>query len=237
MPADSLIPRSRWTPRLDILYKQRQTVYMPSRRTPDQRLLLRQLEQIAAGLGRTFAPFCEVVVHDLLHPAHAILAIHNNLSGRQVGDPATELGLARIGDADVAQVIANYANRFADGRQAKSTSIGIKDGDGRYIAALCLNVDLTLFQSFQNAMTRFVAVDPSAAPRESLDPAGADAIRARIDAFAAQRATSPRALKAGDRRALLRELKAAGLLDIRRAMETVAAHLGVSRASVYGYAK
>jgi predicted transcriptional regulator YheO len=50
-------------------------------------------------------------------------------------------------------------------------------------------------------------------------------------------ATTPRALKAQDRRALLQELKAAGLLDVRRSMETVAAHLGVSRASVYGYAK
>ncbi|WP_373421777.1 PAS domain-containing protein [Burkholderia multivorans] len=39
-----------------------------------------------------FAPFTEVVVHDLRTPKQAILAIHNNLSGRAVGDPATELG-------------------------------------------------------------------------------------------------------------------------------------------------
>jgi predicted transcriptional regulator YheO len=62
-------------------------------------------------------------------------------------------------------------------------------------------------------------------------------IRERIDRFAGRLATTPRALKAQDRRALLQELKAAGLLDVRRSMETVAAHLGVSRASVYGYAK
>ena len=58
-------------------------------------------------------------------------------------DPATELGRARIADAGYPQVVANYANHFADGRPAKSTSIGIKDGEGNYVAALCLNMDLT----------------------------------------------------------------------------------------------
>ncbi|WP_051958436.1 helix-turn-helix transcriptional regulator [Janthinobacterium sp. RA13] len=204
-------------------------------RNAEQVLLLEQIKQVADGLARTFAPFCEVVVHDLLAPEHAVLAIHNNLSGRAVGEPATELGLARILDPEYAQVVANYPNKFADGRQAKSTSIGIKDGEGQYIAALCLNVDLTLFQSFQSAMNQFVAVDAGAAPRESLDPAGADAIRARIDQFAARLAASPRTLKTPARRALLQELRAAGLLDVRRAMEIIAEHLGVSRAAVYTY--
>jgi predicted transcriptional regulator YheO len=208
-----------------------------AKKTPEQRLLLEQLKQVADGLGKTFAPFCEVVLHDLLDPGHAVLAIHNNLSGREVGHPATELGLARILDPEVEQVIANYPNQFTDGRQVKSTSIGIKDSDGRYIAALCMNVDLSLFQGFQGMLSRFAAVRASAPTEETLDPAGADAIRARIDLFAARLATTPRALKADDRRALLKELKSAGVLEVRRAMETVAAHLGVSRAAAYGYAK
>ena len=86
----------------------------------EQQRLLEQVKQIAQGLGETFAPFCEIVVHDLMHPEHAILALHNNLSGRTVGDPATELGQARIADPEYPQIIANYANQFADGRQAKS---------------------------------------------------------------------------------------------------------------------
>lgn len=205
-------------------------------RSPEHRAMLDQLKQIADGLGQTFAPFCEVVVHDLLEPDQSILAIHNSLSGREVGDPTTELGMARIADPNYVQVLANYANHFADGRQAKSTSIGIKDSSGRYIAALCLNLDLTLFRGLQSAMNQFMQVDTDG-PQESLDPAGADAIRARIDAYAARLASTPRALKTDERRALLAELKAAGLLDVRRAMETIAAHLGVSRASVYSYAR
>jgi predicted transcriptional regulator YheO len=208
-----------------------------STKPADREILFDQLKQIARGLGETFAPFCEVVLHDLTDPKNAIVTIHNNLSGRKIGQPATELGLARIADPNYAQVIANYANAFADGRQAKSTSVGIKDANGEYVAALCLNIDLTLFQGLQSAIGQFVSIDAPSAARESLNPAGADAIRARIDQFAARRATTPRALSTEDRRALLKELKDAGCMELRRSSEIIAAHLGISRATVYADAK
>lgn len=204
---------------------------------PEDDHLIEQMKQVAQGLGETFAPFCEVVLHDLTDPKHAIVSIHNNLSGRAVGEPATELGLARIADPDYPQIIANYANAFADGRQAKSTSIGIRNAEGDYVAALCINVDLTLFQALQSVVGRFTAIDAGAAAHETLAPSGAEAIRSRIDAFAARQASTPRTLKAEDRRALMRELKENGLLDIRRAADVVAAHLGVSRATVYSDAR
>jgi predicted transcriptional regulator YheO len=206
-------------------------------RTTEQQTIVDQLRQIAQGLGETFAPFCEVVVHDLLDPEHAIVVIHNNLSGRSEGDPATELGLARIADAEYPQVIANYANQFSDGRQLKSTSIGIKDSCGRYVAALCINIDLTLFGALQSALGRFVSTDETVGVQESLELAGAVSIRQRIDEFAARLGTMPRALKAEDRRALMRELKESGCMEVRRSIDIVAGHLGVSRATVYNNAK
>jgi predicted transcriptional regulator YheO len=208
-----------------------------SKSSKEQQVLVEQLKQVAKGLGETFAPFCEVVLHDLRHAEHSIVAIHNNLSGREEGDPTTELGLARMADEAYPQIIANYANQFADGRQVKSTSIGIKDSAGQYVAALCVNVDLTLFGSLQNMIGRFVATDEAGGVTESLDPPGADGIRQRIDQFAARLATTPRALKAAERRALMSELRESGSMEVRRAMEIVAAHLGVSRATVYNDAK
>ena len=207
------------------------------KKTPEQQNLLEQMQQVADGLGKTLAPFCEVVLHDLTDPEHAILAIHNNLSGRSIGAPATELGLARAADPGIAQVIANYPNTFADGRRAKSTSIGIKDSTGQYVAALCMNVDLTVFRSLNTLLTQFSSVDNDSAIRETLEPAGADALRARIDQFAARLATTPRALKADERKALMRELKESGLSDVRRAMDIVANYLNVSRATVYNDAR
>ncbi|RKU05194.1 DNA-binding protein [Burkholderia sp. Nafp2/4-1b] len=202
----------------------------------EQASLIEQVLRVAEGLGAMFAPFTEVVVHDLRTPEHAILAIHNNLSGRAIGDPATELGLARIADDDFPQVLANYANRFADGRTAKSTSVGIKDSSGHYVAALCLNADVTLFRGFQGMLNQFCSTEGEPVA-ETLDPAGADAIRQRIDAFATRLATTPRELKTDQRRELMQTLKTDGFLEVRRAMEIVSQHLGVSRATVYNDAK
>lgn len=204
--------------------------------TIEQQAILEQVKQIAAGLGETLAPFTEVVVHDLRSPRHAILAIHNNLSGRNVGDPATELGLARIADDNYPQVLANYANQFSDGRRAKSTSIGIKDSAGHYFAALCLNVDVTMFRGIASLLEQFSGTKGEPA-KESLDPASADAIRERIDKFAAKLATTPQALRTEQRKALMQKLREEGYLDLRRSMDTIAQHLGVSRATVYNDAK
>ncbi|MDH6147474.1 MULTISPECIES: helix-turn-helix transcriptional regulator [Paraburkholderia] len=208
---------------------------MPER-TIEQQTIIDQLKQVAKGLGETFAPFCEVVVHDLADAEHAIVAIHNNLSGRNEGEPATELGLARIADNEYPQVLSNYANQFSDGRRVKSTSIGIKDSRGGYVAALCINIDLTLFGALQSALGRFASTDEAVDAQESLEPSGA-AIRRRIDEFAARLGTMPRALKAEDRRALIHELKQSGCMEVRRAIEIAALHLGVSRATIYNYAK
>lgn len=207
-----------------------------SKLNSDQESLLETVKQIAYGLGETFAPFTEVVVHDLRSPKHAILAIHNNLSGRSVGDPATELGLARIADDNYPQILSNYPNQFSDGRRAKSTSIGIKDAEGHYIAALCLNVDVTLFRGIQSMLDQFCSAGGTPI-KESLDPANADAIRDRIDRFAVSLATTPISLKTEQRRELMQVLKEEGYLEVRRSMEIIAQYLGVSRGTVYNDAK
>lgn len=199
----------------------------------EHRHLIEQLQQIARGLGETFAPFCEIVLHDLTDKDHAVKAIHNNLSGREAGDPATDLGMQRISNPDFPEVIANYPNRFPDGRQAKSTSIGIRNQQGEYVAALCMNVDLTVFQNLQNVLNQFGSTATRPEIKESLAPVGLQTLIDYVDDFAARRATTPRALKTDERRTLLRELKEGGFLEVRRAIDTVAQHLGVSRTTIY----
>lgn len=210
---------------------------MKKQHTREHALLFEQLGHIAEGLAKTLAPFCEVVVHDLLDPESAIISIHNNLSGRTVGAPVTELGLARISDPDYPQVLANYANKFADGRMVKSTSVGIKDSTGKYVAALCLNIDLSMFQGVKSVLEHFtnLELDTSFAPKETLDPQGVQSLRERIDVFAAKACSTPRSLKKDQKQSLVKELKDSGWLNAKYAMETVAEHLGVSRATAYNY--
>ncbi|MFF0724349.1 transcriptional regulator [Streptomyces sp. NPDC004134] len=202
----------------------------------EDELLLREAEKIVTALGRMFPGVCEVVLHDLRDPRHAVRTIENPLSGRSPGDPATELGLARIEDPDYPEVIQNYPNRFPDGRPAKSTSIGIRNSAGAYVAALCLNLDVSVLDRTARTLQALTAVeDPGLPLTETLRARTADELRAAVEEFAAARGQTPRALASADRRELVRDLRARGLLEVRSAVRLVTELLGVSRATVYNY--
>ncbi|MEU8687747.1 PAS domain-containing protein [Streptomyces sp. NPDC048665] len=201
--------------------------------------LVREVEKIAVALGRMFPGLCEVVLHDLRDPRHAIRVIENDLSGRQVGDSATELGLARIADPDFPSIVQNYPNRFPDGRPAKSTSIGIRNAEGEYVAALCLNLDISVLSPVTRALSNLVATDTAHGerPLETLRDRTARELRRTVEELSAQRGATPRSLGREDKKTLVRQLYQDGYFDSRDAAQTIADLLGVSRATVYNYAK
>ncbi|MYV54294.1 PAS domain-containing protein [Streptomyces sp. SID3212] len=202
----------------------------------EDELLLRESEKIVVALGRMFPGLCEVVLHDLRDPEHAVRAIEGGLSGRQVGDPATELGFARIQDPGYPDVLQNYPNRFPDGRAAKSTSIGIRNGEGRFVAAICLNLDVSQFAGAARSIAELIRTDDQDRPlAETLTARSADELRAVTDAFAASRGLTPRALGPAARKELVRSLRARGFLQVKHSVQTLAELLGVSRATVYNY--
>jgi predicted transcriptional regulator YheO len=201
----------------------------------EDELLLREAEKIAQAIGRMFPGLCEVVLHDLRDPAHAVRAIEGGLSGRAVGDPATELGLARIADPGFPDVLQNYPNRFPDGRPAKSTSIGLRNRDGEYVAALCLNLDVSLLGSAAHALTRLTRTDDPAPLAETLHARTGDELRALVEDYAAERGHTPLTLPAAGKKDLVRSLKARGFLELKNAVPALTELLGISRASVYNY--
>ena len=202
----------------------------------EDELLLREAETIAVALGRMFPGLCEVVLHDLRDPEHTVRVIENNLSGRKVGDPATEIGVARIQDPDYPNVIQNYPNTFPDGRPAKSTSIGIKNSEGVYIAALCLNMDVSLFATVSRSLHNLVSTEDQRQPlTETLRARTVDGLRALVEEFAAAKGQTPRSLSPADRKDLLRTLKENGYLDVKHSVPVLTDILGVSRATIYNY--
>lgn len=204
--------------------------------TADDELLLREAEKIVTAVGRMFPGLCEVVLHDLRDPAQAIRAIENNLSGRAVGGPATELGLARIQNPDYPDVIQNYPNRFPDGRTAKSTSIGLKNSDGTYVAAICLNLDVSLLDGLLTGISRLTATDERAQPlTETLRARTIDELRSVAEDFAAVRGRSPATLTTQEKRELAQSLEAQGFLQVKHSVGTLAGILGVSRATIYNH--
>jgi predicted transcriptional regulator YheO len=154
-----------------------------------------------------------------------------------VGDSATEIGLARISDPNFPDVVANYENKFADGRPVKSTSIGLKDKTGTFVAAICLNIDIAYLRSMSAYLNEMARVSPERAPvNENLTRRGDD-IATKILSFAAARNRDPRALTSEEKGEILRQLAHDGELERRGAAEKIAALIGLSRSNIYYYLK
>jgi predicted transcriptional regulator YheO len=197
---------------------------------PDHALLLSQLQQVAAGLGETFAPFCEVVLHDRVRTIPS-WPCTTTCPGAKWATPPPNWAWRAL-PTSASAVLTNYANTLPDGRQAKS--IDRYQGRRWQVRGGAVHEHRPdAVRRLQGMLRQFGGIDGAVRVAETLEPAGADALRSRIDDFATRLSTTPRSLKAEDRRQLMRELRQSGCMDVRRAAEIVAAHLGVSRATVY----
>jgi predicted transcriptional regulator YheO len=202
----------------------------------ENQLLLREGVKIVDAIGKTLAPLVEVVLHDLTRPEHTVVAISNNLSGRNIGDPATEIGLARMADPAFPDVLQSYPNRFPDGRPAKSTSVGLKNSRGKYVAAICLNVDISMLTTVAASLSHLAQTQASpVAVRESLIPPRLDEVRAMLERYATGQNSTSHALSTAQRREAVRQLARAGLMDLKNAQAVVADFFGVARSTVYTY--
>lgn len=201
-------------------------------------LLIREASKVAISLGKMFAPFCEVILHDLRTPDHSIVVIENSLSGRKVGDSATNIGLQRVLDNDFPDVLQNYPNSLPNGKPLKSTSIGIRNEKGICIAAICINMDISMFTGVGNLLTAFTATELSGLPiQEQLRTFSVDEIRKTISDYATQHHCEAKELNLDQKKELVGRLSKTGLLQLKNGPATTAAMLGVSRASIYNYQK
>ena len=124
---------------------------------------LQFLFQLAKGVARQFGPNCEVVVHDLASndPDSSIVAIENGqISGRKVGDGPSHAVLEALrGGKGTVEDHLCYLTRTRDGKILKSTTIYIRDDDGRPIGMFSINYYKTLMLAMEDAHKQFTATE------------------------------------------------------------------------------
>lgn len=200
--------------------------------------LLQEYTTLAKALAAMFAPYCEVVLHDLSKPKHAIIYIGNTLSNRKIGDPTTNIGMQRINDPHFPQVLQNYQSITPDGRMLKCTSFGIKDESGKTIGALCLNFDVSHFQESQKSLSEFLRIDNTNVPaKEYFFASSLDQVEKYIFTYCKKHNVIGSSLSASRKRLLVQEMKQKGLLNLKGAIDIIAKKLQISRASIYYYIK
>lgn len=126
-------------------------------------------KRLAHALALHFGSGCEVVVHDLesTDPSHSIVAIENgHVTGRKLGDGPSHVVLEALhaGDAKLEDRLA-YLTKTADGKILKSSTVFIRDEDGRAVGIFAINYDITILRAMGDTIAEVVGTEPSA-PRE-----------------------------------------------------------------------
>jgi predicted transcriptional regulator YheO len=124
--------------------------------------IMKSMIPLVEGIADTFGKNCEVILHDIRNPQSSIIAIANgHITGRTVGSPMSEYGLATLRKGQFDKPIVNYSKRTKDGKLLKSTSLFIKDEAGKLIGFLCISYDiseLTIAKNIINDLTNIIDV-------------------------------------------------------------------------------
>ena len=200
------------------------------RQASDADIRLRAIADIIVPLARSLGANCEIVLHDYRIPDRSVVAVAGKVTARRVGSAMSEIGLSVLAEGNAAQDRLNYLTKAPDGRVINSSTIVLRDRNAAVFGALCINSDVT---ALRNAVTMLEAlIGAKTQPRPTTFT---DDIRDVIEAVLRDElgGRSPQALSRRDRLEIIRALHSRGVFSIKRAMQLVAASLGVSRATAY----
>ena len=118
------------------------------------------LKKLAKGLAVHFGPKCEVAVHDLTDgPESTIVAIENgHITGRNIGDGASRIVIQALLNPETVEDNIGYQMRTQDGRLLRSSSIYLKDENGKPVALLSINYDFTELSHAASILDQFMGV-------------------------------------------------------------------------------
>ena len=175
-------------------------------------------------------PQAEVVLHDLATETVAYIA--NPFSRREVGEPSL---LHEIDFRPDVAVIGPYEKINFDGRRLKSVSAVLRE-DGRAVAVLCINLDLSHLQTAIELLTTLTRVPPGAGqPAVLFQEDWHERINRYVNDWTARNGVSVTDLGREQKRQLVRELASDGAFGGRHAAAYISRVLQMSRASVYNY--
>ena len=212
---------------------------MAAEHSPDTErdAILAALRPVVDGIVATFGPLCEVVLHDYRQPEKSVVAVAGSVTGRSVGGAMSEIGMRLLARGDEADDDLNYITRTGTGQLLKSSTMVLRDSAGAVFGALCVNVDITAVHEAQALLgalagaTGTLAEPPVTTFGNDID----SVVDAILDAHRLGQTQSWAGLGRTERLDLFRSLDEHGVFAVRRAVEQVAARLGISRASAYSY--
>ena len=196
----------------------------------EDRIIINNFVAAVPMLASLFGSQCEVIVHSLEDPSHAVVAVeHGRLSGRKVGDPIFIDGLEAL-----QQRLKNRNAYFCfghDGQRLKAGISPIVNSSGRCIGCigLALNLDAPLLdvcsilqQEYQPDNDKMIMWGGATLKLENIIEETCSRISTRNGVSSRSRA-----------RLIIAELYKMGVFNYRNAVALVSRYTGISAVTVY----
>lgn len=196
---------------------------------------IRLTHALAVHLGSS----SEIVLHDLSgeDPDHTIIAIENgSISGRKVGDGPSVIASDVMSqpDSPVEDQLA-YLTRTRDGKMMKSTSLFIRDDNGKIIGLLAINTDLSLMIAAEQALHQFnSSSSPEPVPTQITNNV-ADLLDTLIDQSIKQIGKPPKLMDKNEKVQAIRFLNDSGAFLITKSGPRICQIFGISKYTLYSY--
>lgn len=208
---------------------------------------------IADFIADSFGRSAEVVVHDAMDLEASIVYIRNGeLSGRKVGDCATDRALKLIRDNRAADVeyVSNYAGKSLEQRDFRCSTMFVRNRENRLVGLLCININITGLNSAielleavlhggGSAREAVSGATLNAAPQSTFegvlqgDPR--ETVRQIVRRVLAGFPTAIERMSKAERLTALKAIDEEGVFLMKGAVSIVAEELSVSVPTIYKY--
>ena len=196
-------------------------------------------KQLAKGVARQFGSNCEVVVHDLCaeEPEHSVVVIENgHVTGRRLGDgPSHVVWEALKADPDSLTDRLSYLTRTEDGKLLKSSTMYIRNDEGKPVGIFAINYDITMMKMMEDTIQEFTRTESNVQEPQTITHNVNDLLEELIKQ-SAQLVGKPVALMTKDDKIkAIRFLNESGAFTIMKAGQRVCNFFGISKYTLYSY--
>ncbi|MEM9244050.1 MAG: PAS domain-containing protein [Pseudomonadota bacterium] len=198
---------------------------------------LKDMIPVAEAIACLLHPFAEVVIHDL--QKDQVEAIYNPISQREVGDDSY-LDRWDFTIDPKENIIGPYEKMNYDGRKLKSISIVLRNNSKKAVGFLCINMDISIFDHYQQTLKLFLNNNDPTLSEEKQSLFKDDLyeqINQFIQHYCQSQHLSISCLDREHKQIIVRQLKEKGAFNGKNASGYIARILNISRATVYNYFK
>ncbi|MDR0519341.1 MAG: helix-turn-helix transcriptional regulator [Clostridiales Family XIII bacterium] len=192
---------------------------------------------IAKGIAAQFGERCEVAVHNLSRgPSSTIEIIENgHVSGRQIGDGASEIVLEALKDRDIKDR-HNYITHSKDGKMMKSSTINVRGESGDVVAVISINYDIGDLLLTQKVIGELIETDEKPpADTDTITNNVSDLLEKLIEESRMEIGKPVSAMTKEDKARAVRFLEKKGALLIKKSSERISEYYGISKYTLYNY--